>query len=78
MTFNSDEDATVSDVMDRYSLTESEIDHDFGVVEIDPERHLFTVLVEDSAAARIRDVDYETAVHSNPPIRPFALGRSRN
>ncbi len=77
VTFNCPEDPTVSDVMERFSLEESEIDRDFGVVEIDPERHLFTALVEDAAAARIRDVDSRASVHSNPPIRHFALGRSR-
>ena len=77
VTFNCPDDPTVSDVMERFSLGETEIDRDFGVVEIDPERHLFTALVEDDAAARIRDVDSRAFVHSTPPIRHFARGRSR-
>lgn len=78
VTFNCDDDPTVSDVMERFSLEASEIDPDFGVVEIDPERHLFTALVEPTAAARIRDdADADVAVHANPSIRSFAFGRSR-
>lgn len=77
VTFSSAEEPTVSDVMERFSLDESEIDRDFGVIEIDPDDHLFTALVEAPAAARIRGIDSDAAVHSNPPIRPFNFSRSR-
>jgi glyoxylase-like metal-dependent hydrolase (beta-lactamase superfamily II) len=39
--------------------------------EVDPEEHLSTILVEEDAAARIRDADQVTGVHANPPIEPF-------
>jgi hypothetical protein len=75
VTFNSPDDPTVTDVIDRFVLDESEIDRDFGVIEIDPNQHLFTALVERDAAARIREFDADVSVHSNPEIRPFAFGR---
>jgi hypothetical protein len=77
VTFSSAEDPTISEVIERFSLDESDIDRDFGVVELDPDEHLFTALIEAPAAARIHGVDSEVGVHSNPPMRPFNFGRSR-
>ena len=71
VTFIWDDEPTLSDVIERFSLKESDIDRDFGVVEIDPDRRMFTALVDSVAADRIRNIDSRAAIHSNPAIRPF-------
>ena len=60
-------------VIERYGLAPGDIDHDFGVVEIDPDDHLYVVLVTPEAATRIGPDDgWDTAgPYSNPRIEPF-------
>lgn len=63
----------LDDVVERYGLAPEEIDQDFGVVEIDPDDHLYVVLVTPEAAARIEPGDgWDTSgPYSNPRIEPF-------
>lgn len=64
---------TLGQVQERYSLSDEEVDHDFGLVEIDPDEHLYTLMVEESAARKIRD-DGEWEVkgpYANVRIAPF-------
>jgi hypothetical protein len=63
----------MEDVRARFGLTADEIDTDFGVVEIDPEDHLYTVLVEQSAAGKlVPSGDWDVSgPFSNPRIAPF-------
>jgi hypothetical protein len=60
-------------VIERYRLGPDDIDPDFGVVEIDPDDHLYVILVEPDAATRIKPADgWDTAgPYSNPRIAPF-------
>ena len=64
---------TLDELVERYDLGPDDIDREFGVVEIDPDDHLYTVLVTESAAARIEPGDgWETeGPFSNPRIEPF-------
>lgn len=64
---------TIDDLRHRYELAEDDIDPTFGVVEIDPEDHLYTVLVEESAAAKIQtNEDWQIeGPYSNPRIETF-------
>ena len=64
---------TIADVRDRYGLSQDEIDASFGVVEIDPDEQVYTVLVEEEAAAKIQSNDeWRTeGPFSNPRIEPF-------
>lgn len=64
---------SIDEVRDRYQLAEDEIDLDFGVVEIDPQDHLYTILVDEAAAAKIvPSGDWEVSgPFSNPRIEPF-------
>ena len=60
-------------VRERYGLADGDLDERFGVVAVDPADHAYTVLVEQSAAARIQpgqgwDVEGPFA---NPRIEPF-------
>ena len=63
----------LGEVIERYGLAPEDIDPDFGVVEIDPDDHLYVVLVTPEAATRIGPDDgWNTAgPFSNPRIEPF-------
>ena len=64
---------TVEAIKTRYGLIQGDIDEQFGVVEIDPKEGVYTVLVEEHAAAKLRP-DENWSVEgpfSNPPIAPF-------
>lgn len=61
----------------RYGLAEHEIDSTFGVVPIDPADHLYSISVEDTAAAKIQpDKNWKVSgPYSNPIIQPFGPPR---
>jgi hypothetical protein len=56
----------------RYGLADDEIDTDFGVVEIDPQDHSYTILVAEKAAKKVSSTDRwtVTGTYSNPRIEP--------
>ncbi|MCO5188635.1 MAG: hypothetical protein M9928_07830 [Anaerolineae bacterium] len=71
------EPPTVAEVCERYGWRPEEIDAAFGVIAIDPQDNLYTILVNRDAVQRL-DQTWETAVDddltgpfSNPPISPF-------
>ena len=68
-----DNPPTIEDLRRKYALREDEIDASFGVVEVDPADHLYAVLVEESAAAKIQPNGNWTieGPYSNPRIEPF-------
>lgn len=64
---------SIDEIQTRYALTDDEIDKSFGLVEIDPEDALYTILVEETAVAKVKP-DQEIDVkgpYSNPRISPF-------
>lgn len=68
-----DDPPTIEGLRRRYHLGTDEIDTSFGVVEVDPAEHIYTILVEECAAARIKpDEGWQVAgPFSNPRIQPF-------
>jgi len=68
-----DNPPTIADLRRQYKLNEDEIDTSFGVVEVDPTEHVYTVLVEEGAAAKIQPNEMWTVrgPYSNPRIQPF-------
>ena len=64
---------TVESVRSRYGLTVAELDENFGVVEIDLDEGLFTILVADSAATKVHSGSgWEVeGPYSNLLIEPF-------
>ncbi|MBI3245045.1 MAG: hypothetical protein HYZ50_00885 [Deltaproteobacteria bacterium] len=65
-------------VRDKFGLTPEEIDEQFGVVAIDPDEHLYCVLLEEAAVLRIHGSDHAAASliegpFANPAIEPFNL-----
>ncbi|HET6749119.1 MAG TPA: hypothetical protein VFL71_07645 [Actinomycetes bacterium] len=65
------EQATLEEVRRLLGLAAEEVDPAFGVVNISPAEHLYTILVDQDAAARIADAPQVEGVFSNPRIEPF-------
>jgi hypothetical protein len=63
--------ASLPEVRRLLGLAPEEVDPGFGVVNISPAEHLYTILVEEQAAARVGDADQVEGVFSNPRIEPF-------
>ena len=69
---------TIEDVCRKYGLASEEVDQQYGLIEIDPQDHLYCMLVEQAAVARLsqtwaqsgKPADIE-GPYSNPPIEPF-------
>lgn len=66
---------TVQDVMRKYGLQAEEMDASFGVIEIDPEDHLYSMMIDSAAAERIQPGSGGElkGPFSNPRIEPFGL-----
>lgn len=64
---------TVQEIINRYGLKPGEIDDEYGVIEIDPDDHAYTILVEREAAQKIQPGgNWEVSgPYSNPKIEPF-------
>jgi len=65
---------TIAELQQRFSITDDEIDYSFGVVEVDPKDHTYTILVEESAVDKVQPYGRITKVEgpfSNPRIEPF-------
>ena len=65
------EQASLPEVRRLLGLAAEEVDPGFGVVNISPAEHLYTILVDPEAAARIADAPPVEGVFSNPRIEPF-------
>ena len=63
--------ASLAEVRRLLGLTPEEVDPSFGVVNISPAEHLYTILVDEAAAARVGDADQVEGVFSNPRIEPY-------
>ena len=70
---------TIEGLRRRYKLRENEIDASFGVVEVDPAEHVYTVLVDEKAAAKITPTENwkVEGPYSNPRIQPFGPPEER-
>jgi hypothetical protein len=65
------EHASLDEVRRLLDLGEGEIDTGFGVVNISPREHLYTILVDEATAARVQHADLVEGVYGNPRIEPF-------
>ena len=65
------EQASLDEVRRLLDLAADEVDPGFGVVNISPAEHLYTILVDPAAATRIGDAPQVEGVFSNPRIEPF-------
>jgi hypothetical protein len=64
---------SVEEIETAFGLAPSDIDRQFGVVEVDDLTHQYTILVEESAGPRIHSTERWRVVgsFSNPRIAPF-------
>jgi hypothetical protein len=69
---------TLKKIMKRYGLHADEIDDEFGVIEIAPQTHQYSIMVEEEAVKRYLDDSAKNAddedirgPFSNPRIEPF-------
>jgi hypothetical protein len=67
--------ATVAAAAERLGIAPEQIDDDFGVVSIDPDQNLYTVLVDERAAAGAGGRPGVEGPFSNPRIEPFGPPR---
>jgi hypothetical protein len=63
--------ASVAAVRQRLGLGPNEIDAAFGVVPIDPDHGLYTVLVTPEAAERVKGMPGVSGPFANPPVEPI-------
>jgi hypothetical protein len=64
------EQASLEQVRRLLGLAEDEVDQRFGVVNINPRENLYTILVDERAAERVRHAEPVRGVFSNPKIEP--------
>jgi hypothetical protein len=65
------EQASLDEVGRLLGLAPDEVDPAFGVVNISPAEHLYTILVDEAAAGRIAGAEPVEGVYGNPRIEPF-------
>ena len=65
------EQASLPEVRRLLGLATDEVDPTFGVVNISPAEHLYTILVDEAAAGRIAGHELVEGVYSNPRVEPF-------
>ena len=65
------EQVTLEEVRRLLGLAPEEVDPAFGLVNISPAEHLYTILADETAASRIADADPVEGVYANPRIEPF-------
>lgn len=63
---------TLEQVAKKFGFEKKDIDEEFGVVEIDPQDNLYSILVEETAIAP-KDEKNIKGPFSNPKIEPFGL-----
>jgi hypothetical protein len=69
-------DATLAHVRRELDLDPSEIDADFGVVSIDPDQDLYTILVDERAVTKLGAKADVQGPFANPRIEPFGPPKS--
>ena len=63
---------TLTEVAKKLGFDKKDLDEDFGVVEVDPQENLYSILVEETAVVPKDEKDIE-GPFSNPRIEPFGL-----
>ena len=64
-------EATLPKVLAKLGLAPHDVDSNFGVVELDAGKHLYAILANESAAAKIEGHASVRGAFSNPKIETF-------
>lgn len=67
-----DKEPSIEDVAEKLGVKKDDIDEEYGVIEIDPDQNLYSVMVEESAITDAGGEGVE-GPFSNPRIEPFGL-----
>jgi hypothetical protein len=64
---------TLEGIKQLFSLSDDEVDREFGLIEVDPAEHIFTFLVEATSVAKVHPGPgwSVSGPFSNPRIEPF-------
>lgn len=74
ITWDGPKPPTLADLFEKFAIHEDEIDSEFGIVEIDPEKSLYSILVNVEVAQRLSGYDgLLKGPYSNPRIAPMDL-----
>jgi hypothetical protein len=73
LTIRADRAPTLEEVRRKYGLGPEDVDAEFGVIPVDPERHAYTILIDADSASRVFSDDRWTieGPFANPRIAPF-------
>jgi hypothetical protein len=63
--------ATLQTAMERLDLAPDEVDTDYGLVPVDPDRGTFVLLVTEPAGRRVGSAEGAAGPFANPRIEPF-------
>lgn len=66
------EKPTLTEVAKKFGFDKKDLDQEFGVVGIDPQDSLYSILIEENAIVPKAEKDIE-GPFSNPRIEPFGL-----
>ena len=67
--------ANLRSVRAKFGLNATDADEDFGVVCVSPEKNLYAIMAEDTAADRIQGASGVKGVFANPKIETFGPPR---
>jgi hypothetical protein len=70
--------ADLAAAAERLGVAPERLDAQFGVVAIDPENHLYTVMVDEAVSAGAAARKGVAGPFSNPPIAPFGPTRPKS
>lgn len=63
--------ASIDAAAERLGVAPGDLDRDFGVIAIDPEQHLYSVMVDERASAAAAERPGIAGPFANPKIEPF-------
>jgi hypothetical protein len=64
-------EASLDHVRRRFGVDAREVDEEYGLVLIEPQKHLYVAMLDAEAAERVRGQPGVEGVYSNPRIEPI-------